>query len=118
MVKALSKKYNTIGFFLCERPWDFKNRIWKAHDKHVFDEEMRDFRKVYNKQKFLSFENALGYNNFFIIKGETKSLDVANDEFVVSKDAKKGEIARAFKKHAASKKTNKIFATQFAKLVA
>ena len=42
----------------------------------------------------------------------------ADDVFEVEDGATKGAIAKAFKKHANSKKTNKLFATQFAKMVA
>jgi RNase P/RNase MRP subunit p30 len=66
----------------------------------------------------MSLEDSLGYDKLFIIKADRNSLNTDDDEFEVSENAKKGEIQRAFKKHANSKKTNKMFATQFAKMVA
>jgi hypothetical protein len=118
LLNELRKEYTVIGYFLAERPYDFRGKVWAAHDTYVADEKMREFRKEYNTNKFISFSEVLGYDSFFIIKAEGRSLATDDDEFEVSENAKKGEIQRAFKKHANSKKTNKLFATQFAKMVA
>ena len=118
LLNELRKEYTVIGYFLAERPYDFRGKVWAAHDTYVADEKMREFRKEYNTNKFISFSEVLGYDSFFIIKAEGRSLATEDDEFEISENAKKGEIQRAFKKHANSKKTNKLFATQFAKMVA
>ena len=118
LLNYLRKRYTVIGYFLSARTYDFRGAVWDASDEHVFDPQMNAYRKEYNKNKFITFDNACGYDRFFIIKAERNSLSVDEEEFTVSEHAKKGEITRAFKKHAASKKTNRVFATQFAEMVA
>jgi hypothetical protein len=118
LLNYLRKKHTLIGYFLAERNYDFKGAVWSAHDEYVSDSQMSAYRRAYNKNKFVSFENAAGYDKYFVIKSDRKTLDVESDEFEVSENAKKGEIARAFKKFSASKKTNRVFATQFAEAIA
>lgn len=119
ILKTLSKKHTTIGYFLTERAYDFRGAVWDAADGFVTDRDMADLRRAYNKNKFVSFDNAKnGYDKFFVIKADKKALDADEDEFEVSENAKKGEIQRAFKKFAGSKKTNRVFATQFAEAIA
>ena len=118
LLDELRKKYTVIGYYLAPRPYDVRGKIWQIDNRHVPDEEMKAYMKEYRSNKFVSFDNALGYDKFFIIKADRGALDTSDDEFEVSENAKKGEIQRAFKKHANSKKTNKLFATQFAKMVA
>ena len=118
LLDELRKKYTVIGYYLAPRPYDVRGKIWQIDDRRVPDEEMKAYMKEYRSNKFVSFDNALGYDKFFIIKADRGALDTSDDEFEVSENAKKGEIQRAFKKHANSKKTNKLFATQFAKMVA
>ena len=118
LLDELRKKYTVIGYYLAPRPYDVRGKICQIDNRHVPDEEMKAYMKEYRSNKFVSFDNALGYDKFFIIKADRGALDTSDDEFEVSENAKKGEIQRAFKKHANSKKTNKLFATQFAKMVA
>ena len=118
LLETLRKEYNVIGYFLAARAYEMRDRVWKASGSYVDIKKMNEIRKEYNKNKFVSFNDVLGYDNFFIIKAEGRSLATDDDEFEVSENAGKGEIQRAFKKHANSKKTNKLFATQFAKMVA
>lgn len=118
LIAMLGKKYTVIGFFLCERSYDFRAQVWKSYDEFVSNEKMNDMRKTYNKQKFISFDGARGYDRYFVVKAEGRSLNTDAEEFEVSEEAKKGEIARAFKKFANSKKANRMLATQFAQMVA
>ena len=118
ILNYLRKKHTLIGYFLAERNYDFKGAVWSAHDEFVTDTQMSSYRRAYNKNKFISFDNAAGYDKYFVIKSDRKTLDVEADEFEVSENAKKGEITRAFKKFSASKKTNRVFATQFAEAIA
>jgi len=118
LLTLLGKEANIVGYFIADSNHSFRGKVWEAADKYVFDDEMKELRKKFNKQKFIQFDKAAGYDKFFILKGDKGSLDTEADEFEVSNDAKKGEIQRAFKKHAASKKSNKILATEFAKMVA
>ena len=118
LLNELRKEYNVIGYFLSTRNYDVRGKVWDSRDSYVPDEEMKEILKEYRTNKFVSFDNVLGYDKFFIIRAERGSLNTEDDEFEVSENAGKGEIQRAFKKHANSKKTNKLFATQFAKMVA
>ena len=118
LLNELRKEYNVIGYFLSTRNYDVRGKVWDSRDSYVPEQEMKEILKEYRTNKFVSFDNALGYDKFFIIRAERGSLNTEDDEFEVSENAGKGEIQRAFKKHANSKKTNKLFATQFAKMVA
>jgi hypothetical protein len=118
LIADLGKSCGVIGFFLAERSYDFNGEVWAASSKYVTNEIMRGYRKEYNKNKFISIKNGRGYDEYFIIKGDSKSLNTDADDFEVSENANKTDIARAFKKFASSKKANRLLATQFAKLVA
>jgi hypothetical protein len=99
--------------------YEFKGQVYRTYrynDKITTDENIADARKAYNKDKFWSADNTLGYDKYFILKGH--SLNTENDELSVTPHATKAQITKAFKKHASSKKGNRVLATQFAKLVA
>lgn len=108
----------TIGFRLAERAYDFRGAIWGSTDEFVHDEKMKEFRKVYNKQKFVSMDNAVGYDRYFILKAEGKSLDTDVEDLEIDPNASKAQITKAFKKHANSKKGNRVLATKFAEIIA
>ena len=98
---------------------EFKGQVYRTYrykDKITTDENISDARKAYNKDKFWSVDNTLGYDKYFILKGH--SLNTDSDELSVTPHATKAQITKAFKKHASSKKGNRVLATQFAKLVA
>ena len=118
LLSYMRKKHTMIGYFLAARTYDFRGAVWDAADSFVDDSQMNEYRKRYNKDKFVSFDNALGYDKFFVLKSSSGTLNTDEDEFEVSENAKKGEITRAFKKFAGSKKTNRVFATQFAQVIA
>ena len=50
------------------------------------------------KDKYFAMDNVLGYDRYFILRNDRKSLDTTTEDFEVRDNAKKGEIARAFKK--------------------
>ena len=118
LLDMLRKEYNVIGYFLAENNHEVRRKIWDGANGYVSEAITKEYLKEYRKNKFMSLEDSLGYDKLFIIKADRNSLNTDDDEFEVSENAKKGEIQRAFKKHANSKKTNKMFATQFAKMVA
>ena len=110
---------SVIGFFVCKDMYEFKGQVYRTYrykDKITTDENISDARKAYNKDKFWSVDNTLGYDKYFILKGH--SLNTDSDELSVTPHATKAQITKAFKKHASSKKGNRVLATQFAKLVA
>ena len=110
---------NTIGFFLAESAYDFRGAVWSAeHDKYTPDSLMREYRKKYNSQKFITFDNTIGYDRYFIVKGDSKSLNTDIDELDIDADASQSQINKSFMKFANSKKANRILASQFAQIIA
>lgn len=105
------------GYFLANARHDFNYAISKANNM-ISWEETNQARRLFMKQKFYSMDNVLGYDRYFILRNDRKSLDTSNDDFEVRDNAKKGEIARAFKKFAGSKKANRTLAVKFAETVA
>ena len=79
---------------------------------------MKSFRKTYNKQKFLSMDDTIGYDRYFVIKADRKSLDTDVEDLEIDPNASKAQITKAFKKHTSSKKGNRVLATRFAEIVA
>ena len=111
----------TIGFFVCSDSYGWKSQMYKTHGKSfVPAEQMQEARKSYNANKFISINNTLGYDKYFILNG--KSLSTNTEELSLDTtyqaSATKAQITKAFKKHTSSKKGNKVLATQFASLVA
>lgn len=116
LLENLRKKFNVIGYFLCSNTSEFTSRMYKG-GIYKYNDEYTEARKNFLRNKFATLDNKLGYDRFFIIKADSKSLSVDDDEFEVEKFASKGDIVKAFKKHANSKKINKLFATQFAEII-
>jgi hypothetical protein len=120
LLEAIRKEIpglSVIGYFVasCNRSFDIA--VGRATGRYEYS-IVHNARKIANKQKFVSYDNALGYNRYFILKSTLRSdLEAKNDEFTVSDKAKRGELARAFKKYTKSKKGNRILATQFAEII-
>ena len=68
------------------------------------------------KEKFVNV-SGLGYDKFFMIRGGA-ALKTANGSFEVADDAKKGQIASAFKKANKSKLVSRTMLNEFIKEVA
>jgi ACT domain-containing protein len=105
----------TIGYFIPDNNWEFKNRCYSCGVNS--EEELRETRKEYNRQKFVNFDKVLGFDRYFILKSG-RAIDTANEGFDVKEGAKKGELTRQFKKFAGSKKGNRILVSRFAEMVA
>lgn len=118
LFNIIRKECTLIGYFIAGSTYDFRGKVWQVEDSFVTDAKLKELRKAYNANKFISYDNKIGYDKFFIIKGEGNSLNTDDDEFEVAEDANKGQIQRAFKNYANSKKANKILATQFAQIIA
>ena len=114
LLKNISKRYacTTIGFFISDRAWDFKNKLNEAQ---IYDQS--NANKEYRKNKCVSLKNAVGYDEFYLVKGG-KKLDATEDEFEVDDNASTARIRTAFKKFSSSKKNNKVLLTNFGKAVA
>ena len=106
----------TLGYFVANDNDDFKIAVNRATG---FDPDaLRLARKDVRQKKFVSYDNVLGYDRYFILRSEKKdSLEAKDDEFKVPTKAKRNEIRNAFKKYAKSKKGNRVLATQFAEVV-
>ena len=109
---------NTVGYFLTNtNSWEFSYAARQMLHKPSYSEEQA-LRKKFMKDKFLHARNTAGYGDYFVLRNDKKSLDTNNEGFQVSAVAKKGEIARAFKKFNKQKKANRVLATKFAEAVA
>jgi len=119
LLENLQKKFGctTIGFFLADNAHNFKYKIEDCDEDCYYDSSnMRKYQKEYNKKKCVTFKDALGYNEFYVLK--SKRLETDAEEFVTAEDASKGQLTTAFKKFSKSKKLNKTLLTNFGKAVA
>jgi hypothetical protein len=119
LLENLKKHYcsSITGYFLANARSDFNYALSKANENITWDETNKA-RREFMKQKFYSLDSVLGYDRYFILRNDRKSLDTSNEDFEVRDNAKKGEIQRAFKKFAGSKKANRTLAVKFAETVA
>jgi hypothetical protein len=107
----------TVGYFVANTGSEFRTAVFRANS-FGGNESLREARKIANRDKFVSYDNVLGYDRFFVLKANrAKDLEATDDEFSVSDNAKRSEITRAFKKYAKSKKGNRVMATQFAEII-
>ena len=118
LLEQIQKSVTTIGFFLAARAYDFNGAIWASSESYVSTEDLKELRREYNKQKFVSMDSAKGYDRFFIVKADRKSLDTDNDDLEIDVDMSKAKIKSAFMKFQKSKKGNRVLATKFAEIVA
>ena len=124
LLENLQKNYGvtTLGFFLAQDQWDYKRKLGDvAQEQNLLDwDDEQDFKKsaqkMMSRQKVCTFDNVLGYNQFYVLKA--KQMDIETEEFEVEEDATKGKLTQAFKKHSKSKKLNKTLLTNFGKAVA
>jgi len=108
LLENLRKKgYNCINYFIVSNSRDAKYKTYYCRNQDML---MKQFRQ----DKVVSIGDHHGYNEYFIIDGRQSATA---DEFEVKDNAKKGDIARAFKKFAKSKKGNKVLAKKFAEAI-
>ena len=117
LLENISKRYatNTIGFFMADDNRMFNHKIAQIHDWNAG--HRNEANKEYRKNKVVVRKDALGYKEFYLIKGGNK-LSTENDEFGVTADQTKNQMANAFKKYSKSKKQNKVLMTTFGRIVA
>lgn len=96
---------NVVGYFIISNLRDIRHRFYQSYT---------DIRGELRANK-VAATAMKGYDTYFVLDGRQDAVD---DEFEVKDNAKKGDIARAFKKFAKSKKGNRAMATQFAKAIA
>ena len=119
LLNNLKKHYcsSITGYFLANARHDFNYALSNANTKISWNDTNLARRK-FMKDKYFALDNVLGYDRYFILRNDRKSLDTTTEDFEVRDNAKKGEIARAFKKFAGSKKANRTLAVKFAETVA
>lgn len=117
LLENINKRYNTstIGFFMADDNRMFNHKIAQIHGWD--DSHRNEANKEYRKNKCVVRKSALGYDEFYLIKGGNK-LAVEDDEFGVTSDQTKNQMANAFKKYSKSKKQNKVLMTTFGRIVA
>lgn len=131
LYKNIKKRYNAniMGFFVAESNHELKNKIYDVwyeqndDNEGWYGNEFAEFRKSKvkenTKNKCIEFNNALGYDSFFVVKGSNFKIDDDDlDTFITEDDATDSQIKNAFKKMARNKKTNKNLMTKFGKAVA
>lgn len=107
-----------LGYFIANDTNEFKRAVCRASYPEDPAESVRLARKEANQNKFVSYDNVIGYDRYFVLRSfRSKDLSATDDEFEVSDHAKRAEITRAFKKYAKSKKGNRVLATQFAEII-
>jgi len=120
LLENLRKNYGvcTLGFFIADGSYNFWRKIEDATGDYVYgSDDRKPFNREYGKHKCVTFNDALGYNQFYIVKNG-KNFSTDNDGFDVADDASTGTIKSQFKKYSKSKKTNKSLLTNFGKAVA
>lgn len=108
----------TVGFFLAQKSYDFNSAVWKTSNKYIDRDELKELRKTYNKQKFLSMDNVSGFDRYFITKSDRSSIDTDVDELEIDDNASKAQITKAFMKFSSSKKGNRVLSAKFAEIIA
>jgi len=108
---------NCIGFFMADNNRDFNFKVDDICGNAWAEDERKEAQKEYRKNKCVVRTNALGYNEFYLIKGGN-NLETADDDFEVTSDHTRGQMATAFKKYSKSKKQNKVLMTTFGRCVA
>ena len=116
LLKNIKKQCNSVtGYFLAGNRNDFNCGMRNVDlDNNAYYKARQQFLK----NKFSSYDNVAGYDRYFILRCDGKSANTDTAEFDVKDNAKKGDITRAFKKHANSKKANRTLAVKFAEMVA
>jgi len=108
---------NCIGFFMADNNRDFNFKVDDICGNAWAEDERKEAQKEYRKNKCVVRKSALGYDEFYLIKGGN-NLAVEDDEFGVTSDQTKNQMANAFKKYSKSKKQNKVLMTTFGRIVA
>ena len=77
----------------------------------------KEAAKEYRLNKCVSKPNVFGYDRYYLLKGG-QTLSAENEEFETFGTESDSQLRSAFKKHAKSKKLNKVLMTSFGKEVA
>ena len=115
----------TLGFFLANDRYAYNYKLSDVcydkndQDRYENEEFTKDAQRQNTKNKCVIYNDALGYDEFYIVQTFNKQvMNIDNEDFQVSDDATKAQITQAFKKHSKGKKLNKTLLTNFGKAVA
>ena len=128
----LRKRYNVnvMGFFVADGNIMLKNKLYDCYEEETgnsasyYDEDFTEFRKAKvkenTKNKCIAFKDTLGYDSFFIVKGDNFNIEDNDLESYIpdEDDFSDAKLKQAFKKMARNKKTNKNLMTKFGQAVA
>ena len=124
LLESIQKRFNTqtLGFFIADGSHNYWHKISDARcngDGYgLYDnDERKQYNRQYAKHKCVTFQNTLGYSEFYVVKSG-KNLNAEDDGFAPEEDATKGQLTSQFKKYSKSKKNNKTLLTNFGKAVA
>jgi hypothetical protein len=108
---------NVLGFFLIGKRFKYISQdiSWGTHDKDA--PTSAEILKLWKREKSYVASNYLGYDKLYYIK-DGEDLNVGNEDFVVSEDASKSQLTKAFKNFNKRKLTNRIVLKSFAEMVA
>ena len=120
LLKNIKKKFDatTIGFFLADNSHNFKYKIQDCDKEAYFGDDFKKYNREYQKNKCVTFKDALGYDELYIVKSWKNALNTDAVDFDPDTDASKGQLTSQFKKFSKSKKLNKTLLTNFGKVVA
>lgn len=108
---------NIIGFFIPESNYRAVSRFIDYSTSYVVrNQQIKDLKSKYRRNKFLSGKNMLGYNEYLVV-ASGKDLATEEETLSVNVDVSRRQIADAFTSYSESKKVNRVFVTTFAKIV-
>ena len=106
---------NILGFYLIGKRFNHISRDISYGTKDAPDPN--ELMRIWRKEKSYVASNYLGYDKLYYIK-DGEDLNVGNEDFVVSEDASKSQLTKAFKNFNKRKLTNRIVLKSFAEMVA
>ena len=122
LLASLQKRYGctTLGFFVSSDNHDWRSKVGEVNnnDYRYGSDFYKDASNMYRKDKVAHYQNVLGYDEFYLVKGQKLATQSDTQMDNLGNDASKGQIGAAFKKKAKSKKANKVLLTKFGIAVA
>ena len=122
LLESLNKRFGctTIGFFLADSSHNFKYKIQDCDNSFEYydNDSMKKYNREYAKNKCITFNKVLGYNELYIVKSWRNALATDAVDFDPDTEATKGQLTSQFKKFSKSKKLNKALLTNFGRAVA
>lgn len=106
-----------IGFYIPNKPSDITDTMNKCIHHSTEKLYLTNLKVDYKKQGFAKIEDALGYDSFFITSVGSILKD-KEDVFKCNENFSDSELTASFKKFTNSRKSNRIFLTEFINAIA